>query len=92
MLKPDGYVQVWMPDGEVQERDTYWCGHCGGHRHILPGKTPYATCKQCMNFICAWCYKLLPERGCVVVEEMLLRQERAIRHRLQWEQNFRAMR
>lgn len=95
MLKPDGYVRVTYPDElnrkKDREVDTYQCGHCGAHRHLLPGQHPEWSCKICMNFICEQCARLLPQNGCRPQEELLLKMEGAIRRKLQWERNFREM-
>ena len=93
MFRPDGYVRVVYPDDHRLnlEHDTVWCAHCGKHTHLKPGEAPYATCKQCMGFICEPCYAALPVVGCRPHEQMLLEMERAINRRLVWERNLREM-
>lgn len=79
MLRPHGYAVIIGPD-VIREIDTFTCFHCNRVTHLKPKEPPYATCKRCMNFICASCYAI---GGCRPLEQWLEEQERAISRRIE---------
>lgn len=76
MHKPGGYLVGHGPEGIVDERDSFSCGHC--NRVVVCGHKDRAAdvggfCKLCTKLVCGPC---VDDGRCTPLEERLQAMER----------------
>jgi len=75
MRNPGGYLQIFSPEGAVEEYDTMTCGHCNRIvkiKHKCDPSDLGGLCKLCMKMICPDCVNT---GECEPFEEKLKRME-----------------
>ena len=59
MRRPGGYLHGVGPEGTVDERDTFTCGHCSKVVMVKAGCDPAdmgGLCRVCGSLICPKCH------------------------------------
>lgn len=76
MRNPQGYATKFWDTGEIEECDTFTCGHCQRVTFVPVGQSPYnlgGGCRICGSLICSKC---VDKGTCTPWEEQMLKIER----------------
>lgn len=78
MWAPKNYSVVSRPEGGIDERDCFTCGHCQRQVFVPVGQSAFdlgGGCRLCENLICPRCVDL---GTCKPWEEKMLEIERKV--------------
>jgi len=79
MRNPGGYLIGTIPEGGVDEHDTFTCSHCQRLtivQHKAHPEDMGGMCKICMGLICDRCMDLIAKgNGCMTWEKNMEIQE-----------------